>query len=296
MKLTTYTITKEHYPRLLSQIPRLPKEMHVAGILPDNTYRYLCIVGSRNNSTYGKEVCDALIKSLQGYPVVIVSGLAIGIDSIVHETALKYNIKTIAFPGSGLSLGVLYPHSRRSLAFRIIEHGGALISPFSMTQEGTHWTFPYRNRLMAGISHATLIIEAGKGSGTLLTAEYATEFNRDVLTVPGSIFSELSYGPHMLICNGATPITSGNDLLEALGFKEHSTHNQQTLPIIDASSYSPLEKQIVDILQRGSHSGSDLIEMTQLHSSAFNMIISELELRSVVTKHDGMYYLENVCR
>ena len=290
--MNTYEITIPQYPGLLAHIPRLPEKLYVAGTLPDNTHVYICIVGSRKNSLYARDVCEHIIKGLVGYPVVIVSGLAFGVDSIAHEMALKYKIKTIAFPGSGLSLGVLYPGAHRSLAKRIIDNGGALISPFPMEQIGTHWTFPFRNRLMAGISHATLIIEARKGSGTLLTAEYATQFNRDILAVPGSIFSELSYGPHMLINNGATPVTGTKDILRVLGFTVQSEAPQQSLLLID-NSLSPLEKNIVETLRRGPLSGSDLIEKTKLTSSVFNMIISELELRSIVIQNQGTYSINN---
>lgn len=293
MKIQVHTIHPEHYPGLLPHISRLPKQLEVAGVLPDSQQKFLCIIGARENSSYGKEVCERLIKGLQGYPVVIVSGLALGIDSIAHDMALKYNVKTIAFPGSGLALDVLYPSSHRTLGLKIVESGGALISPFQNRQRSTIWTFPFRNRLMAGISHATLIIEARKGSGTLLTAEYAAEFNRDILAVPGSIFSELSYGPHMLIKRGATPVTSSEDILEALGFTVNKENVQQSLLSLAEVSLCPQEKSIVDTLKLSPCSGSELIEKLNVTSSVFNMLISELELRGMVEESGGMYRIKN---
>jgi predicted Rossmann fold nucleotide-binding protein DprA/Smf involved in DNA uptake len=146
--------------------------------------------------------------------------MAIGIDSIAHEAALDAGLITVAFPGSGLLHEVLYPPSRRGLAERIVTSGGALISSFKPDQMGAPWTFPVRNRWMAGMSHAVLIIEGREGSGTMGTATYATELNRNVLIVPGSMFSDLSHGPLMLMKDGATPVTSGEEVLNELGFAE----------------------------------------------------------------------------
>ena len=291
--MNTSILTKEEYPFLLTQIPNLPKEMHIAGSLPNLEHKYLCVIGSRNYSSYGKDVCTKLIRGLKGHPITIVSGLAIGIDSISHEAAIETGLNTIAFPGSGLSLEALYPSSRRRLAEKIIQSGGTLLSPFKMDQTGAFWTFPFRNRLMAGISHATLIIEARKGSGTLLTAEYAAEINREILAVPGSIFGDLSYGPHMLIKRGATPITSSEDILEALGFPTTKESGQQSLLSLAEVSLSTEEKSIVNMLKISPRTGSDIIETLQFDSSTFNMYISELELKRIIEERAGLYCIKN---
>ncbi|MFA6554132.1 MAG: DNA-protecting protein DprA [Candidatus Paceibacterota bacterium] len=218
--MQTIRITKEQFPYLLRQIEKPPEYLDCAGALPPGEeYRYLCVIGSREFSEYGAEVCRHLINGLKNYPIVIVSGMAIGIDSIAHVSALDAGMKTIAFPGSGLSKNVISPNRHIALANRIIETGNTLLSPFKKDQTGTIWTFPVRNQLMAGSSHATLIIEGREGSGTLLTANYALEFSREVLIVPGSIFSDLSYGPHKLYKEGAIPVTSSEEILEALKFE-----------------------------------------------------------------------------
>lgn len=266
--------------------------MDMIGTLPSDDNKFLCVIGARQHSTYGKDACEKLIGGLKGYPIVIVSGLAIGIDSISHETALSVGLKTIAFPGSGLSGAALYPSSRRALAREIIKAGGTLLSPFPTHQLGTGWTFPIRNRLMAGTSHATLIIEAKRRSGTLITADYAAEFGRDILTVPGSIFAELSYGPHMLIRRGATPVSSSHDILESLGFKvTRADGMQQALPNFAEVSLTDDEKKIVNHLRLESQNSSDLIEKTSFLPPRFNSIISELELRGIVAERDGLYRL-----
>ncbi len=278
--------------------------MDIIGTMPPDEYKFLCIVGSRTYSTYGKDACKKLILGLRGYPIVIVSGLAVGIDSIAHEAALEAGLKTISFPGSGLDPSVLYPSSKRYLAEQIIKSGGALISRFNQLQKSDIWTFPSRNRLMAGISHATLVIEGRHGSGTLGTAKYAEEFNRDVLAVPGPIDSELSYGPHMLIRRGATPITSSEDILEALGFtdttryddekrvpKKHSRSNRSTQLTInlDQISLSPDEKAICTLIKDESLSATELIEKTSLPVSLFNITVTELEMKGFVSEEGGRY-------
>lgn len=287
------TIKKESYPFLLRQIKPLPETMELAGILPSDENKFLCVIGSRINSNYGEDACRKIIRGLEGYPVVIVSGLAIGIDSISHDAALEVGLKVIAFPGSGLSHTALYPPSRRHLAKKIYDSGNALLSPFPFNQPGAYWTFPVRNRLMAGMSHATLIIEAAHGSGTLITADYAAEFARDILAVPGSIFADLSYGPHMLIRRGATPVTCANDVLEALGFKVNRKDGMTgALPNFAEMSLSDDQRMIVDNLKREPLSSSSLIEKTLFPSSKFNAIMSELELRGIIKESEGQYCLK----
>lgn len=289
-KLTTREIGVDEYPPLLRQISQLPKTLNMAGIMPPQESKYLCIVGSRKNSNYGKEACVKLVQGLKGYPIVIVSGLANGIDSIAHQAALDAGLKTISFPGSGLSLATLYPAERRQLALDIIQNGGALISPFTNSQEGTKWTFPNRNRLMAGCSHATLIIEAAKKSGTLITADFATKMDRDVLAVPGSIFSELSYGPHMLIRRGATPVTSSADILQALGFQViRKDGMNEALPNFSEMQLNEDQRNIVGLLKTQPLNFTELIEKTGLTTPRLNTIISELELLSVITQTGENY-------
>jgi DNA processing protein len=282
-------IYKKDYPLQLQQLTALPKTMDIVGTMPGPENKFLCVIGSRNHSSYGKEVCQKLISGLARRPIVIVSGLAIGIDSLAHESALKAGLKTIAFPGSGLLQDVLYPYSRRNLALKIVEAGGALVSPFEANQCGADWTFPRRNQLMAGISHATLIIEGGHGSGTLLTTQNALDYSRDVLAVPGQILDELAYGPNMLIRRGATPITCSNDILEALDFDIDA--NQ---PInFDDLSLTPEQKRIIAELQISPLSSTALTERTDLPIHQFNIIATELELLGVLMQVDGVYKLKH---
>ena len=209
-------LERRDWPPLLEEINQLPERLFYTGKVADWSRKLLCVVGARKNTSYGKEAVETLIEGLKGYPITIVSGLALGIDSIAHRAALKNNLPTIAVPGSGLSLEVLHPQSHTRLAQEIVERGGMLMNEFDPEFKAVYYSFPQRNRIMAGMSNATLIIEAEKKSGTLITGRLATEYNRDVLALPGSIFNTTSSGPHMLIRLGATPIRDSDDILEAL--------------------------------------------------------------------------------
>ncbi len=212
------TLSAESFPILLSEITDPPEKLYVKGEFPV-AEKYLTVVGTRKPSSYGADAVRTLLAGLRGLPVTIVSGLALGTDALAHQAALENNIPTIAVPGSGLSDKVLYPAANRELAKRILQAGGCLLSEFEPNFKATDFSFPQRNRIMAGLSHATLVIEAQLKSGTLITSKFATQYNRDILAVPGSIFSTLSEGPHMLIRLGATPITTGEELRAALGFE-----------------------------------------------------------------------------
>jgi DNA processing protein len=270
----------EDFPPLLREITDPPKSLRVSGTLPPTQNKILCVVGSRKHTEYGREVCEELVASLRGLPVTIVSGLALGIDSIAHKTALKNNIHTVAIPGSGLDPNVLYPRSHLRLAEEIVESGGALLSEFADDFKPTLWSFPQRNRIMAGISHAVLVIEAEEKSGTLITSKLATEYNRDVFAVPGSIFSKQSAGPHMLIRLGATPITKPEDLVVALGFSIEEKEKTSYVPETDE------EKMIIEFLAV-PHERDDIIRQCGLPAHVVNGTLAVLEIKGVITESMG---------
>lgn len=274
-------------PPYLQEIPQPPKELYVRGTLPSyDTHYFLTVVGSRKYSRYGKEVCEMLIRDLAGYPIVIVSGLALGIDTIAHEAAIKYGLLTVAVPGSGLSDSVMYPSSNLHLARAIIEAGGALLSEFPPTTEAAPWSFPKRNRIMAGMAHATLVIECDIKSGTMITAKLATEYNRDVLAVPGSILSETSNGTNMLIRMGATPITCAHDILEALRITPRETDTEQHERAEDLLSSD--EERIIYAILREPHDKHELIRKSELQTFKAIITLSSLELKGLIKESGGM--------
>ncbi len=278
MSITLRKLSLEEFPPQLLEIPQPPKELWLAGVLPSPETVLLAVVGARKHSPYGREACEMLIESLRGYDIAIVSGLALGIDSIAHETAMKAGLPTIAVPGSGLDPKVLYPRSHLRLAERILQNGGALLSEFVPDTAAAPWTFPQRNRIMAGLARATLIIEAEEKSGTLITARLATDYNRDVFAVPGSIFSSLSKGPNKLIELGATPIRSSEDILQALGF---SIDDEDTQATFDFSGLSEIEQKVMEALTAPKQRDL-LIEELALETSAGNILFMKMEIAGLI--------------
>jgi len=276
-------LSGDEIPEMLREIPDAPEKLYVEGVLPRPETKILCVVGSRKFTPYGKDVCEKLISGLRGYDITIVSGLALGIDAIAHKAALDAGLKTIAVPGSGLDPSVLYPSTNRQLAEKILESGGALISEFEPKFHATPYSFPQRNRIMAGISHAVLVIEAETKSGTLITSKFAAEYNRDVLTVPGSIFSKNSEGPNMLIRLGATPVRNSHDILEALGFKINEEPQNLELKYSDCS---PEELLVIELLSEPLEK-DELIRKMKIPTSKAGAILSIMEIKGLIKESLG---------
>jgi len=282
-------IYKEEYPITLKNMKSPPNKLQVRGQfgMPQDQ-KYLCIVGSRSWTSYGQESVHSIISGLKGYPISIVSGLAYGIDSISHVAALEAGLHCIAFPGSSLEWDQIYPPEHVGLAQTIVERGGALVSEWEPGYPTGKWTFPARNRLMAGLSHAVLIIEAAHKSGSLMTAKYAEDFDRDVLAVPGPIDSPQSYGPHMLIRRGAALISSSFDVLEALGFEvERPTYvgkkkpgRRKPIPVHIREDM--LAMSIMEMLKPHSMTMDQLTEAMNAPVQTMNEKLTILELEGLV--------------
>lgn len=271
-------------PYLLTQIPDPPKtgKLYIRGNFPNpEHYKFLTVIGSRKYSTYGKQVCEHIMRELVGYPIVIVSGLALGIDSIAHQTALENNLLTVAVPGSGLHDRVLYPASNRGLAERILKNGGCLVSEFEPDFKATTWSFPQRNRIMAGLSDALLVIEAENISGTRITARLATEYNREVFSIPGSILSPTSGGTNELIKEGATPLTSAQDIIEFFGFKQGKQKKLQFL--------SEDEEKIIKLLIE-PQSRNEIAQQTGMSIIKLNILLSSMEIKGLLKEAMGKIY------
>src|SRR3989338_8651446 len=276
-------LPKEKFPKALMEIPQPPENLWIMGKMPDENFIYLCVVGSRRFTSYGREACEKIIAGLKGYPIVIVSGLAMGIDAIAHKKALAVGLKTLVFPGSGLSPNAMYPKTNAKLAEEIFKSGGCLMSEFEPDFKATLWSFGRRNRLMAGISKATLIIEAEEKSGTLITARLTTEYNRDLLVVPGSIFSANSKGTNRLLHQGATPITCAEDVLEALGFEKEKDEEKQIKLFLDLL---PEEKIVVKLLHEPM-ARDDLIRGMLLPIPTANAVLSVMEIKELIKEEMG---------
>lgn len=268
---------------LLHEIPDPPKQLYAVGTLPPPSLRLLAVVGSRDYTSYGKQVVEHLIAGLTGYPVGIVSGLARGVDGLAHEAALRHHLYTLAVPGSGLAPDSLYPARHRSLAERIVSAGGGLLSEFSPGTHAAKWTFPQRNRIMAGLAHATLLIEAAPKSGTLITARLAVDYNRELLVVPGSIFSQTSYGTHQFLKLGATPVTEASDILLALGL-EPEAKAETSRP-----SLTPEEERVVALL-REPRERDALIRELGLPVAEATVLLMQMEIAGYIA-YEAPHYI-----
>jgi DNA processing protein len=271
----------KQFPRLLKEIPSPPKELYLIGDLPPEEFFYLAVVGTRRFSNYGKEACERIIGGLTGYNFVIVSGLAIGIDSIAHRAALQNKLLTIAVPGSGLNDSVLHPHSNRRLAKEIVQANGCLVSEFPPKMPAGLHTFPQRNRIIAGLCSGVLIIEAPEKSGALITARFALDFNRDVFAVPGSIFNENSVGTNRLIKMGAIPVMSADDILEAYGIEVESKNLQ--------FNFSPLEEKVLSVLSEPTQK-DELIRKLGMPAQEINPILTMMQINGIIKESGGEIY------
>jgi DNA processing protein len=177
-------LREKDFPALLRETPDKPSLLYIRGALPPPDLKYLCVVGSRACSVYGRRMTAKLIAGLAKHPVAIISGMALGIDSEAHKAALDVGLQTVAVLPSSCDDASLYPSSNKPLARRIVSAGGALVSEEGGPHKAMIHDFPKRNRIMAGMSHATLLVEAGEKSGTLITARLALDYNREVMGTP----------------------------------------------------------------------------------------------------------------
>jgi len=266
-------LTENTIPQRLTLISSPPKTLYssmpaeqLAKLLKRKT---VSIVGSRKVSTYGRRVTTELAGKLAEQGVVIISGLALGVDAIAHQAALDANGITIAvLPGP---LHQIYPSSHRALAEQIVKHGGALLSEYSDPIFAFKANFIARNRLISGLGDALLITEAAENSGTLHTARFALEQGKDVLAVPGEIFSETSKGTNNLIRAGATPVTSVEDVLHVLGLQSHE-------PTRVVKGRNTAEQAVLELLLQGTNDGEALQRASQLEIAEFNQTLTMLEI------------------
>jgi DNA processing protein len=271
MYVKKLTVQDNAYPSLLRDIAGPPQELFYKGADPGDwlTRPRVAIVGSRAISTYGKQVTAQLAKELAERGVVIISGLALGVDGIAHQACLEAGGTTVAVLANGLDR--IYPATHTSLGKRILGQGGTIMSEYAAGMPGFKYNFIARNRIVAGLADALLITEAAEKSGTLHTARFALEQGRDVLAVPGNITSPGSIGTNNLIKTGATPVTSVEDVLYVLGMDTKMTHSRVRGSNAD-------EQVILDLLETGMTDGAELLARSSLPAAAFGQTLTMLEI------------------
>lgn len=278
------TLLPEQFPGALREIPEPPEKLWAMGTLPPAGTKFLAVVGSRAMSRYGQEVCQKLIAGLAGYPVSIVSGLALGVDTCAHKAALAAGLHTLAVPGSGVDDSVLYPRSNRAFAKEILAAGGALISEYEPKTTSRVHFFPERNRIMVGIADAVLVIEAGEKSGTLITARLASEYNKELLCVPHRIGDPHGFGPHLFIRIGAALVTEPVHILEALKIAPRGEAARLEAPKLEG-----VEKEVWDIL-RAPKTRDEIVRECSAEAGDILTALVALELRGIAKEEFGAWH------
>lgn len=279
-------LESKNYPDKLKEIKTAPKVLYFKGNLPTNQEQCLAIVGTRRASDYGKDIAFRFASELAKNGLIIVSGMAIGIDSFSHQGALGAKGKTIAILGTGLSEKTIYPQENLKLAQRILEQNGCLISEYPSEAHGERFTFLQRNRLIAGLSLGVLVIEAKIKSGALNTAHWAKKQQKPIFAIPGSIYSQNSLGCHLLIKNGATLVEKPQDILKVLAIKSLFT-KKETI------TGNPEEKLIFEILSQGPANIDQIIEKTKLPSAKISSLLMEMEMADKIRNISGNTYAIN---
>jgi DNA processing protein len=286
-KIKILTIDDPAYPKLLKQIYDPPLLIYYRGQPEAFTDFTLAVVGTRKFTTYGQQVTEKIVRELVANQLTIVSGLALGIDTLAHAAAVDAGGKTIAVLGSGLDQQSIFPSQNRYLADKIEAHGGLILTEYALGTPPLSHHFPRRNRLISGLSLGTLVIEAGEKSGAVITAMHALEQNRDVFAIPGNIYSPYSAGTNSLIKMGAKLIASAKDIIESLNLAEAVafTENKKVIP------ESPEEELILAKLNYEPIHVDELVRLTKLDTSVINSTLTIMEMKGIIKNLGSMQYI-----
>lgn len=279
------------YPKRLRHCDDAPSLLYYKGNTDLNSSKLIAVIGTRKNTDYGQRTTEYLIEELKSVEdLIIVSGLAAGIDAIAHKAALRNSLQTVGVLGH--SLDRIYPFTNKSLADDMIQHGG-LLSEFPSGTKPDRQNFPVRNRVVAGMTDITVVVESEIKGGAMITAYMALSYNRDVAAIPGRVFDSKSSGPnHLIKRNIAVPITSGEDLLELMGWNNSvSNKTSQKQLFIELSE---TEQVIVNLLRTKDKLHADeLLLQTSFKSSELASVLLQLEMQGLVKSLPGKYYRLN---
>lgn len=279
-----FTWEDETYPQRLKEIEQPPPVLYIRGeYLPDDLFA-VAIVGTRRVTAYGRQITEELGGYLASNGITMVSGLARGVDAIAHQTALKAGGRTIGVLGSGVDR--IYPPEHRGLAEKMME-SGAIVSDYAPGTPPDASNFPPRNRIISGLSLAVVVIEAGETSGALITAEFAAEQGREVFAVPGSILAPQSKGTNKLIQNGALPLLSVNDLMQALNLTRMGEH-KAARKIIPSDE---TEARLLTVLGAEPLHVDEIRKQTELPIEKVSATLALMELKGMVRQVGGMNYV-----
>jgi len=281
--------TDSDYPKNFKNLNSAPAVLYYRGDLTILNNKTLGVVGSRKISVYARQIMPELLKPLAGLNLTIASGLAYGVDKLAHQIALDISLPTVGILGSGLNWKVFYPQDNRKIAEQILESGGLIISEMPPSYEAMPFDFPRRNRLIACLSDAVLVVEAADKSGALITGRLAAEQGKDVLAVPQNINSANSGGTNRLLQNGATIALSSQDISDSLGLNGKQTINiKAQLPNLTIT-----ERQIYNFLSTEPTSLDQLIEENNFEQNGIGGVLINLELKGLIKNIGGQNYIRN---
>lgn len=278
-KINSVSITASSFTSVLAQIPSPPQQLYIQGALPESRRPSVAIVGSRRPTSYGVEVTQRLAYDLAKAGIVVISGLAYGVDTLAHQAALNANGTTLAVLAGGLHR--IYLTGNRGLAEKIIHQGGALLSEMPPGEDAQAYHFLARNRLISGLADAVVVTEATDRSGTFSTAMHAITQHKELFAVPGAITSLLSVGANKLLKQGAHPATSADDIIERIA----PLHSIQ--PKLEPLGDTPEEQTLITLLQNGVRGGDELQTRSQLTVQQYLQTLTMLEIKGVVRPLGG---------
>jgi DNA processing protein len=280
-------LTKSRWPESLRLVAPKVKQVYYRGKWDKKIFnKAVAVVGSRRMTKYGEVMAQKLVRGLVEAGYTIVSGFMYGVDTMAHKTCLENKGKTVAILGSGLDC--LTPAENDNLYTQILENNGLVMSEFEPKQEAKLWTFPYRNRIVTGLSQAVLVIEAGEKSGSLVTAKWAFKQNIKVMAVPGPATSGLATGTNWLIRNKAVLVSSANEVLQELG---ESLQGQNLKSLKSQVNLTEEEKQVVELLKNEAMEADELSRKLKKNISEVLVILSNLGLKGVVEESGGKFMI-----
>jgi len=283
--ISLISLRDENYPRGLRFIPDPPPVLYVGGkLLPEDNVA-LAVVGTRRVSNYGRTATTRIVRDLMHYNITIVSGLARGVDSIAHRETVAKKGRTIAVMATGAD--ITYPPENKGIRKRI-EENGAVLTEFPLGSQPEKWRFPFRNRIISGLSLGCLVVEAPKRSGALITARLSMEYNREVFAIPGNITSYRSEGCNTLIREGAKPVTCAEDILEE--FDVEFSKRKSVAP--DPGSLTKNEIAILSAVEEEGSIGEMIIQNCSLSAFTVNAELMQLELKGILKKLPGNLYVK----
>jgi DNA processing protein len=278
----------DEYPELLEKIGDAPKQLYYRGEwAPELFEKCLAVVGTRRMTQYGKRVIEQVVGEVAAAGITIVSGFMYGVDATAHGAALKAGGKTIAVMPCGID--VIHPEYQADLYQEILDKGGLIVSEYEGAHPATNWTFPRRNRIVAGLSKATLVVEAGEDSGALITANLAKKYGRKVFAVPNPLTSAVSQGVNQLLKEGAELVGSAKDILQYYGLRGHA-EIRRTATRNYAEIKGELEQKIVQQLDKEPLYIDELSRRLLVSASQVGAAISMLQLDGVISEEQGKFY------